>query len=176
MIYVLGTLAVEHRVPIGLEAADDGDADGPRLNIDVRDETLKDVLDLIARQEPAYRWEVRDGVVNFVPARAGDPFLAQLLGTRVGRFDPEKGVNKYGLRDAITNLPEVRSLLDASGVSVWRLGPPTYRSVYTNDEVDLSISDTDVRGVLNKVVRDSEHKIWVVSRRRHTADTVHVSF
>ena len=174
-IRVLVVLAVEHRVPIGLEVADD-DADGPRLDIDVSNETLKNVLDLITRQEPDYRWEVKDGVINFVPARARDPFLSQLLDTRVVRFAPEKGVNKYGLRDALTNLPEVKRLLDANGMTVWRLGPPTYRSVYTNDEVDLSISDTDVRGVLNKVIRDSEHKLWVVSRRSHTKNTIQINF
>jgi hypothetical protein len=50
-------------------------------------------------------------------------------------------------------------------MTAWQLGYPTYRSIYTNDEVDLTVSDTDLRGVLNKVVRDSEHKLWVIKRK-----------
>lgn len=174
-ISVLGTLAVEHRVPIGLEVSDDT-ADEPKLTLDVNNGTLKSVLDQITRQYPVYRWEVRDGVINFVPKRSRDKFISQLLDTRVGTFSPAKGVNKYGLRDAIAGLPEVKSLLDTQNMSVWRLGPPTYRSVYSNDDVDLSISDTDVRGVLNKIIKDSEHKLWTVNRRSGSHNVLEINF
>ncbi len=174
-IYVLGSLAVEHRVPIGLEVAVERDYRN-KLNINVSNEPLKNILDLIVHQEPAYRWELKDGVINFVPTQSRDAFISQLLDTRVSRFAPEKGINKFRLRDTLADLPEVKTLLDAHGMSVWRLGRPTYRSVYSNDEVDLSISDTDVRGVLNKVIRDSEHKLWVVALRRHSKNIINIDF
>jgi hypothetical protein len=66
LITCLATLAVEYRVPIGLEAALNHD-DKARLSFDVKNESLKKILDLISRQEPTYKWEVRDGVINFVP-------------------------------------------------------------------------------------------------------------
>jgi hypothetical protein len=36
------------------------------------------------------------------------------------------------------------------------------RGIYANDQLDLNISNTNVRGVLNKVIRDSERKTWVI--------------
>lgn len=173
-MYVLGTLSVLHRIPIGLEVAA-GRSVEPKLNIEVSNATLETVLDLITRQYPAYRWEIRDGVVNFVPRGSRDPFLARLLETRVGRFAPAKGANKFGIRDAITDLPEVENLLRVHEMTVWKLGYPSRRSVYSDDEVDLTISDTDVRGVLNKVVRDSEHKLWVVRRKGEKNEILQIS-
>lgn len=175
LMRVLSTLSVDHRVPIGLEVADD-DADEPKLSIDINNAPLKDVLDLITRQYPAYRWEVRDNVVNFVPVQSRDQLLSKALGTHITRFAPKKGLNKFGIRDTIIGLPEVTSFLNAYRLTAWQQGYPTYPSIYTNDEVDLSISDTDLRGVLNKVVRDSEHKLWVIKRKGKQGKILQIDF
>lgn len=174
LMHVLSTLSVDHRVPIGLEVAAD-QADEPKLNIDVKNVPLKQVLDLVTLQYPSYRWEVRDGVINFVPAHSRDPLLPQILGTHITRFVPRKGINKFDIRDAIVGLPEVKSFLDAHSMTAWQLRHPTYRSVYTNNEVDLTVSDTDLRGVLNKVVRDSEHKLWVIKRKGEKGEILQIS-
>src|SRR5690349_20423066 len=68
-VYVLSHLSVQHRIPIGLEVAL-VPKDDAILTINVENEPLKRVLDLIVRQEPDYRWEVCDGVINFVPTRS----------------------------------------------------------------------------------------------------------
>ena len=174
LITCLATLAVEYRVPIGLEVAFNHD-DKTRLSFDVKNESLKKILDLICQQEPAYRWEVRDGVINFVPTQSTDQFISKLLDTHVRRFAPEKGLNKFGLRNVVADLPEVKSFLDVNGVTVSRLEYPTYPSVYSNGDSDLSISDTNVRGVLNKIIRDSEHKLWIMKRGNEKMRTVQIS-
>jgi len=174
LITCLATLAVEYRVPIGLEVAFNHD-DKVRLNFDVKNESLRKILDLICRQAPAYRWEVRDGVINFVPTKSTDQFLSKLLDTHVSRFAPEKGLNKFGLRNVVADLPEVKSFLYVNDLTVSRLEYPTYTSVYSNGDLDLSISNTNVRGVLNKIIRDSEHKIWIMKRGADKTRTVQIS-
>lgn len=124
---------------------------------------------------PAYRWEVKDGVINFVPTQSTDQLLSKLLDTPVSRFAPAKALNKFKLRNVVADLPEVKGFLDLNEVTVSRLEYPTYPSVYSNGDLDLSISDTNVRGVLNKIVRDSEHKLWIVKRGDKKMRTVQIS-
>jgi hypothetical protein len=174
LITCLATLAVEYRVPIGLEVAFDHD-DNAKLNFDVKNESLKKILDLICRQEPSYRWEVRDGVINFVPRDSTDQFLSKLLDTNVSRFAPQKGVNKFGLRNSVADLPEVKTFLSVNDLTISRLEYPTYPSVYSNADLDLSISNTNVRGVLNKIIRVSEHKLWIMKRGDEKMRTVQIS-
>lgn len=174
LITCLATLAVEYRVPIGLEIANNHD-DKARLSFDVKNESLKKILDLICQQEPAYRWEVRDGVINFVPTQSTDEFLSRLLDTPVSRFAPEKGLNKFGLKNVVADLPEVKNFLNVNDLTVSRLEYPTYPSIYSNGDLDLSISNTNVRGVLNKIIRDSEHKLWIMKRGPEKIRTVQIS-
>ena len=174
LITCLAKLAVEHRVPIGFEVAFNHD-DKARLSLDVKNESLKKILDLICQQESAYRWEVRDGVINFVPARSTDQFLSKLLDTHVSRFAPEKGLNKFELRNVVADLPEVKIFLYVNDLTVSSLEYPTYPSVYSNGDLDLSISNTNMRGVLNKIIRDSEHKLWIMKRDVEKTRTVQIS-
>lgn len=174
LITCLATLAVEYRVPIGLEVAFNHD-DQARLSFDVKNESLKKILDLICQQEPAYMWEIRDGVINFVPTQSTDQFVSRLLDTQVSRFAPEKGLNKFGLRNAVAELPEVKRFLYVNDVTFSRLEYPTYLSVYSNGDLDLSISNTNVRGVLNKIIRESEHKLWIMKRGTEKMRTVQIS-
>jgi len=161
-------------VPIGFEVAFNHD-DKARLSLDVKNESLKKILDLICQQESAYRWEVRDGVINFVPARSTDQFLSKLLDTHVSRFAPEKGLNKFELRNVVADLPEVKIFLYVNDLTVSSLEYPTYPSVYSNGDLDLSISNTNMRGVLNKIIRDSEHKLWIMKRDVEKTRTVQIS-
>ncbi len=164
LMLVLSELATEHRVPIGFEQAV-GSRQNPKDNIHVRRGTLKSILDSLVVQEPHYKWELRDGVINVTPVVARDEFLAQLLDTKIAQFVPPKGTtDKFRIRDAILALPEVSQLLNANNVAVRPYDYAYGRSIYFNDKVDLTIANTDVRGVLNSVGKESEHKIWFVER------------
>jgi hypothetical protein len=174
LIYVLDKLAVEHRIPIGLERAST-ETYGAKLNIHIKNGTLKDVFDSIVQQEPEYNWEVKDGVVNFTPINRYS-FVEKLLNTPISSFKPKKGISKFQIRDSIVNISEVQKLLTSNNIGVERMDYPYHRSIYSNDEVDLSTSNTDVRGVLNKVVRVSEHKIWVVEMYGYDGNKLLISF
>ena len=163
-LLALDTLAVDHRVPIGFEQAIDS-RDNLNRHIRLRSGTLKTVLDSLVAQEPRYSWELRDGVINVTPIVGRDQFLTQFLDTKLAQFDPPKGTtDKFKLRDAILALPEVRKLLQTNGVTVKPYDYPYRRSIYSEDDVNLTMTNTDVRGVLNNIASRTEHKIWSLER------------
>ena len=163
-LLALSKLAVDSRVPIGFEQGIDSKNNLNR-HIRLQSGTLKTVLDSLVAQEPRYSWELRDGVINVTPIVGRDQFLAQFLDTKLAQFDPPKGTtDKFKLRDAILALPEVRKLLEANGVTVKPYDYPYRRSIYSEDDINLTMTNTDVRGVLNNIARRTEHKIWSMER------------
>lgn len=164
LLQALSKLAVDYRVPIGFEQAIDS-RDSPNQHIYIKSGTLKSVLDSLVTQEPRYRWELRDGVINITPVVGRDQFLARLLETKVAQFELRKGTtDKFKIRDAVLALPEVQKLLQANSVIGKPYDYPYRRSIYSKDDVDLTITHSDVRGVLNNIARRSEHKIWSLER------------
>jgi hypothetical protein len=171
LMLALSELAAEHRVPIGFEQAM-GSRQNPNEKIHVKRGTLKSILDSLVSQEPRYKWELRDGVINVTPVVGRDEFLALLLETKIAQFVPPKGTtDKFQLRDAILSLPEVKQLLHTNNVAVRPYDYAYGRSIYSNDGVDLTISNTDVRAVLNHVAKETEHKIWFVGEGRQRKRT-----
>jgi hypothetical protein len=170
LLSALSTLSVDWRIPIGFEADFERDVSDfclaineCKLNLDYKGE-LKGALDLIIRQYPEYKWEFQDGVINFVSLNKRDPFLEKLLDTHIGSFTHKWGVDKFELRDSVLTLPEIKDLLGSENISVRKFDYVNYRSIYTNDDIDLSATDTTVRTILNKIVRESEHKMWLIER------------
>lgn len=177
VFYVLNKLAIDKRIPIGLERASDyrqklyekmyvenGEIKWQPDTIKIKSGTLKEILDSLFSQDLQYNWELRDGVINIFPVESRDEFLKKLLDTKIGKFSHEKGINKFQVRDAILKLPEAKQLLKEEKVELLRRDYPNSHYLYPDNEIDANISDTDVRSVLNKIVRDSPHKIWVIER------------
>jgi hypothetical protein len=173
-LYALDTLCVDYRIPIGFELAL-GHKAQYHLNIDLENATLEDALNEIVGQERGYRWELRDGVINIIPITSRDDFVEKLLNTPIRHFDQPKKLGKFQIRDAITELPEVVALLKANGITASHYGY-VYRGPDTNEKVDLSISGTDVRGLLNKVIRETEHNMWMVSRSGRNLSSLDLGF
>src|SRR5688572_82426 len=119
--YALSTLSVDKRVPIGF-VPKLGHKDVYNLNINLDNAPLKTVLDAIIQQQPDYRWEVRDDVINILPTKSSDGFIETFLSTRVQRFDPPKIPSSSRLRDAVIELPEVQTLLKTNGITAERYG------------------------------------------------------
>ena len=172
----LGTLSVQHRVPIGIERSP-SHSDDEKLNLDFDGGTLKEVLDSIVKQERLYRWEVVEGVINFVPARDRDPFVEAFLNTPVAHFDPGKWGSVFQVRDAIGDVPEVKQMLEENHKSLYKYGDYVkYPSIYSKKDVDLRISHTTVRGVLNRVIRESEHNSWSIGWAPGDKDALSIRF
>lgn len=160
LLLVLGTLSVQQDVPIGLELSA-VEKNEPKLDIDVEKTPLIQVLNLIVQQEPAYMWELRDGVINFTPVHDRESFFEKLLDTKISRFESPKGNNKFAIKDAILKLPEVTDLMEANRVIADRISYPHNPSIHAN-QADLSDKNTDMRSLLNKIIRESEHNSWVL--------------
>jgi hypothetical protein len=88
------------------------------------------------------------------------------LNTNVANYAPGKWTVKFELRDAIENTPEVKQLLDSKNVELAKYRDYISRpSIYTQD-VDLRMSNTTVRGILNRIIKVSEHKRWAIGWRK----------
>lgn len=176
LLQALSILSVEQRIPIGFEPAL-GHKHQYRLNVDADNVALQEVLDQIVKQEPDYRWVVKDDVINLIPTKSRDDFVERLLNTPIQRFDPPKVLGPSQIRDAIVDLPEVVGLLKVNGITASHYGYYyRYPSIYTNAKIDLKTSQTDVRGILNKVIRESEHKMWIVSRSGDHLSSLEIGF
>lgn len=160
LMLVVGWLSVEENIPIGIEFSG-VEKNEPKFNIDVKKAPLVEVLNLIVQQEPAYMWELRDGVINFTPVQNRDDFFEKLLNTSIRSFVSPKGNNKFAIREALYNLPEVKGLISESGVEADEFTYPHKPSIYAND-ADLSDRNTNFRSLLNKIIRESEHNSWML--------------
>jgi len=160
LMLVINTLSLENKIPIGVEFSANEKSE-PKLDIDVKKAPLVEVFNLIVQQEPAYIWELRDGVINFRPVQDREPLFEKLLNTPVRSFVSPKDHDKFIIRDALLTLPEINEVIRSNGLEVETLGYPHKRSISTNDE-DLSDKSTNLCSLLNKIIRESEHKTWIL--------------
>jgi hypothetical protein len=161
-------------VPIGIECAP-GDKQTSYLKVDLRGVPLHEALDLIVQGETQYQWMVRDGVVNITPVYDRDPILEKFLLVQVNTFDPPKGLRNYFLRDAVLEIPEVGVFLKAHGLTASH-GGDAYVSKPYDPKLDLRVYGVDVRSILNRICRETQMKIWSVSRYGLKNEQLHVSF
>lgn len=165
LLNALSALAVIHRVPIGIEYAA-ADKNESKLDLQTGGSSLKEILDSLIQQEPLYRWELTDGVINFIPVGERDPFFETLLNTPISLYDPGKWTIKFQLRDAIENTPEVQRLLKSRNVELGKYRDYAYfPSIYTEKDVILKMTNTTVRDILNRIIKASEHKHWAIGWR-----------
>lgn len=154
------TLAAQENVAVGLQLSSSG-YNEPNIDIDVKGVLLSEVLNMVVQQSKVYAWEYRDGVINFYPTRDMDPFFTKLLETRIARFKP-KSNDKFVIRDAVLDSAEVKKLMETEKVTANRFGAPYRPSIYANN-ADLSTQNMDVRSLLNKIIRESEHNFYSLS-------------
>ena len=73
--------------------------------------TLREVLDDIVTADPDYGWEVKDGVVNLVPAKG----VPDLLTLRISAFDSGDATGVRTAETFLFALPEVRKRAEELG-------------------------------------------------------------
>lgn len=189
MLFVLNKLAFEYRIPIGLEWAtnhrqnlsesmsfEDGNIRWKSKSIIIKPGTLEEILNSLIKQEPEYKWEFNDGAVNIFPVKLRDDFLEKLLNTKVENFSPEKGIDKFKIRDDIIEMPVVKDLLASENVQLLKRDYPNSNYLFPDNEISISISNTDIKGILNKIVRTTIHKIWIIERIGKNKENLLVAF
>jgi hypothetical protein len=171
---VLIELSIESGVSIGFERSDLDDSQ-TSLSVDESQRTVRDVLNHIVKQVPLYKWKTHDGIIILMPVRGRSPILETFLNIQVREFKAKTGeLTKFDLRNYIYDLPEVELFLKVNNLKTERLRDYAYRpSIYAND-VDLSISGTNVLGIVNNIISKSEHHVWMLSHDRE--GTLYLAF
>jgi hypothetical protein len=151
MAGLLGHLAEAYGVVVGFEA--EPGRPRPVVNIDVRDATLKDVLDAVVRARPEYRWRQAGDFIDVYPAEGASP----LLDTQVGIF--HLSASRWAeAADALLNLPDVQSRVAALGLT--RREPGRAASASGGEVFSLHLERVPVRTALHEMTRRSGGHFW----------------
>lgn len=134
--------------------------------------TFREILDDIVTADPDYGWEVKDGVVNLVPAKG----VPDLLTVRIGAFDTRDVTSVMTAETFLFALPEVREraaelgfdqAVSGSGPYAVVRGVPPARKL-----LNVRLQDVTLLEALNALVRANTHGLWVY-REIHCKPTHH---
>ncbi len=157
---VLRLLSATSRIPIGFELIPSvREEDELRISINVMNGTVRDVLDHLVKQDPRYRWEIQDGIINVLPVEANGSILDVMV-----PFFNIQDVDAEDVPRALLDLSEVQSRL-------WILGLVGSNTVQYDGPVrdlplfSLSMTNVTVRDILNEILRRGHSKSWEVSTR-----------
>ena len=163
---LLSKFAYERNIPIGFEVASNDDllADGS-VNVQIARGTVRDVLDAIVAQKPIYTWRVEDNVINVFPKEANrDHLLKAVLETTIKDYSIARNTNHFTFRESIIKLPEVQRILEINQIkSGNELLSPLDRASLGRD-FSLRMSNATLKSLLNRVIRDSKARYWIVNR------------
>lgn len=159
-------LALSYDIPIGLEIATDED-ELAEFSLDLKEDSLTDVLNRFVTEHKEYRWEIRGVVVNIFPNNGfRDAVLNQILDTKISRLTIKENTSCWAFRRSVISTPEVREILEASGLNS---GDESFTGSYIPQlgrHFSLDVSNMRLREILNTVIRESPiAKVWIVKRR-----------
>lgn len=162
---VLGDLAVDYQVPVGIELGDSKFTARREIEMDLAETTLKDFLDAVIAKDPRYTWKLERGVIHVSPVTARDTFVESLLDTKISNFTMSDKTSRRGVFDDILNLPEIGSKLviaDVTPLTVTISWLGVVRRL--KREAFFSESNLTMRELLDKIVLKTEIKRWVILR------------
>ena len=122
--------------------------------------TLREVLDDIVTADPDYVWEVKDGVVNLMPAKG----VPDLLTLRIGAFDTGDATSITSAKTFLFALPEVRKRAEELGFDQAASGSGPYAIVPgapPPPRIDVRLQDVTLLEALNALVRAHKHGLWI---------------
>ena len=161
---VLGDLAVDYQIPVGIELGDSKLTPRRKIEMDLPEMKLKDFLDSLVAKDPRYTWKLERGVIHLSPVTARDIFGESLLDTKISNFTMSDKTTRRGVFSDILNLPEIGSKLVIADVApltfILTFGPPQR----LEKEFFLSESNLTLRELLDRLVLKTEIKRWVISR------------
>jgi hypothetical protein len=115
--------------------------------------TLRQALDTIVETDPRYRWELVDGVINLLPAKA-EPALLQ---THISEFRVE---NMFSAMDALSPLlalPEVKKAMDDLHL---KPGIAVFVSSVSRKPFSVKCKNVTLRQALNAIALAQGHITW----------------
>lgn len=170
LIYVLDSIRQDYGIPIVFEVADSGYISGNPIDLNTFDINLEagklsDVLDSIIKQKPSYKWEIVDGVVNFVPIKNRNPFIEKLLNTQIKSFSLKNYTFSNEIDRQLEVIPEVAELLKHNNITVNDIYFVSFRlgANYPEIEGNLTLSNVTFKELLNGIVKKSHANFRIVS-------------
>lgn len=158
----LSLISEKYSLPIGFEYSESETTSNIRINLHIEKASLKEVLDIIAHQNPGYAWEVNDEVINFVPLKARNDVVKRLLQTRVAYFNPNKDSDKIVLKRYLAELPEVRDLFPKANPFMFNVSESHMSNKKLPDIVLRPIKNVEFRTILNEIVKGNDSKFWEI--------------
>lgn len=156
-------IASKYQVPIGIEYADSELTDDIKVSLKGgKSSPLNVVLNALVEQNPNYKWEIKDGVVNFTPTKSRSKFLEKLLDTKIDVFYPDRNLNRVSLLDFIMKLPFVREVFQEHNAYPLIIGEPRVMKVDLPENVYVQVNNTNVRSILNSLIKKSDYKFWMM--------------
>ena len=135
--------------------------------------TLREVLDDIVTADPDYGWEVKDGVVNLLPAKG----VPDLLTLRISAFDSGDATSVRTAETFLFALPEVRERAAELGFDQAIYGSGPYAVVPgapPPPKLNVRLQDVTLLEALNALVRAHKRGVWLYYET-HCKSTNHFS-
>jgi hypothetical protein len=152
---VLDFLATEFVFPTGIEIAPSHD--DKKISVNIFQQPLRVALDAIVKDDPDYKWEVNDGVVNLLPKNDSD----SLLGIGVKSFQV-RDMSRLETRRAIAALPEVSAKLKSLGLEFTEINLWPTRDKRDQMRLTIDMRDTTLKAILNEIAKKTNG--WGISR------------
>jgi hypothetical protein len=168
---ILQRLAGQYKIPIGLESLPEEET--PKgITVEVKEGTVRDVLDAVVEADPRYEWKVVDGVINVFPRERKD----SLLTTVVSDYKIYQ-LNRDEIKESITEVPEIKSKLSSLGIQRRDVVSLPMESKQLTP-FTLNLHNVTMRKILNEVLRESGSHYWVVLRYGEQSKfvTVNIAF
>ena len=160
---VLGRLAVDYQVPIGIELGNENLTPLRQIDLDLPVTNVKGFLDALIVKDPRYTWTLEGGVIHLWPVTARDSFVTTLLNTKISHFAVTGGSSIPGVYHDIMNLPEIGSRLVVADVAPMVLahwgGIPKL-----DKDTFFSESNLTLKELLDRIISKTEIKTWVILR------------
>jgi len=160
---LLTRLSLEYDIPLGLEISSDEKLSN-RYRVELREGTVKDVMDQIISQNERYDWLIENGVVNIFPRdKYRDTFLAELLTLRIGSFAVNKNSDCWKLQNDLVKTPEIKAVIDAHGMQPG-INFTGFYIPQLGRNFSLKVSDITLKALLNRIIGESPlARTWIIS-------------
>lgn len=122
------------------------------FTVKAKNERLENILDIIVKQMPNYKWVINDGIVNIFPSQGRDKNYEKLLNIKIKSFTYQKQYPIVFIRNGILDLPEVKKFLEENNMLSQSARSYTGYSV-KGLAAEMKFSNLTFRDLLNKITK-----------------------
>ncbi len=166
-------IELDEGVTLDIEVEEEFVAKNHFFTVKVQNGPLKAAMNQIVRQMENYRWEVNEGVINFVPSCGRDEILEELLETRIEKFRLPSGGTVDDITKVIKGLGEFSMWMKRNNLyfNPTRTGSSILLEAQYRRKLESSLNfcDLSFRELLNRITK-SKKGGWILKRRVKTRD------